>query len=221
MLCITSYLLFAEGKYWYADILYNRGKELNSASRPDLATPVLIQAIKLEPKQAIFYGDYYGLAYAYTQVALAYNQEKNATMSAQFKDYSVASIQKFLSLSPANVNLKRSAFGLYVRLSTIDEKYLLEARNILAETIKLAPTDAKLYYNLGIADANLTQYQSALEDFQKAIELKTNYAEARIQYAALLIHLGKPTEAKEQLIYVLGKIDPNNQTAKQALSNIK
>jgi tetratricopeptide (TPR) repeat protein len=220
-LCITSYLLFAEGKYWYSDILYNRGKELNNASRPDLSIPFLTQAIKYEPQQAIYYGDYYGLAYAYAQVALAYAQEKNATMSAEFTDYAIASIQKSLSLSPANVNLKRSAFGLYVRLSTIDEKYLVEARNMLTETIKLAPTDAKLYYNLGIADANLSQYQAALEDFQKAVELKTNYAEARIQYAALFIHLGKPTEAKEQLIYVLNKIDPNNQTAKQALDNIK
>ncbi len=221
ILLFTFYLLLLTCRYWYADILYNRGKELNSASRPDLAIPVLIKAIKSEPKQAIYYGDYYGLAYAYTQIALAYAQEKNATMSAELTDYALAGIQKSLSLSPANVNLKRSAFGLYVRLSTIDEKYLVEARNMLAETIKLAPTDAKLYYNLGIADANLAQYQAALEDFQKAVELKTNYAEARIQYAALLIHLNKPAEAKEQLIYVLNKIDPNNQTAKQALDNIK
>jgi putative inorganic carbon (hco3(-)) transporter len=221
VLSTISYVLWLTATYWYADILYNRGKELNSASRPDLAIPVLNKAIKLEPNQAIYYGDAYGLAYSYAQVAMAYSQENNATMSGQFINYTVTGIQKAIELSPANVNLRRSAFGLYVRLSTIDEKYLIDARDALIETIKLAPTDAKLYYNLGIADANLNQYELADSDFQKAIGLKANYTEARIQYAALLIHLNKPVEAKEQLIYVLTKIDPNNQTAKQALANIK
>jgi putative inorganic carbon (hco3(-)) transporter len=221
LILFASYLLLLISQYWYADILYNRGKELNTASRPDLAIPVLNKAIKFEPNQAIYYGDSYGLAYSFAQVAMAYNQENNATMSAQFTNYTVDGMQKALELSPANVNLRRSAFGLYVRLSTIDEKYLIDARNALIETIKLAPTDAKLYYNLGIADANLSQYELANNDFQKAIELKANYAEARIQYAALLVHLGKPNEAKEQLNYILKNLDPNNETAKQALANIK
>lgn len=221
LLLFASYLLLLISQYWYADILYNRGKEFNSASRPDLAIPVLNRAIKLEPDQAIYYGDSYGLAYSYAQVAMAYSQENNATMSGQFTNYTITGIQKALELSPANVNLRRSAFGLYVRLSTIDEKYLIDARDALIETIKLAPTDAKLYYNLGIADANLSQYELADADLQKAIELKANYTEARIQYAALLLNLGKPNEAKEQLNYILTKIDPNNSTAKQAIENLK
>jgi tetratricopeptide (TPR) repeat protein len=98
---------------------------------------------------------------------------------------------------------------------------LSNARSVITETIKQAPTDAKLYYNLGIADANLGQYQAATSDFQKAVELKTNYIDARIQYAAILVHLKKPNEAKEELNYILTKLDPNNQTAKTALANIK
>jgi O-antigen ligase len=120
VLCTTSYVLWLTTNYWYADILYNRGKELNSASRPDLAVPALTQAIKLAPGQAIYYGDPYGLAFSYAQIAMAYNQENNATMSAQFTNYAVGGIQKALDLSPANVNIKRSAFGIYVRLSTIN-----------------------------------------------------------------------------------------------------
>ena len=112
-------------------------------------------------------------------------------------------------------------FGVYVRLSTIDEKYLAFARNAIIETLKLAPTDPKLYYNLGIADANLGNQTAALADFQKAVELKANYADARVQYAALLVHLNKINEAKKQLEYILTKIDPGNSTAKAALENIK
>jgi tetratricopeptide (TPR) repeat protein len=98
---------------------------------------------------------------------------------------------------------------------------LVNARNSLAETIKLAPTDAKLYYNLGIADANLGQYQLADADLKTAVDLKANYIDARIEYAALLVHLKRNDEAKAQLNYVLTNIDPGNSTAKQALANIK
>jgi lipoprotein NlpI len=221
VLIAILYLLITISKYWYADILYTRGKTLSAVPRPDLAIPLLSQAIKLEPDQAIYYGDSYGLATTYANVAIAYNQVNDATHAAQFIDLAKAGIQKATTLAPANINIRRVEFGVYVRLSTIEEKYLIDARNSLAETIKMAPTDAKLYYNLGIADANLGRYQDALTNLQKAIELKANYADARIEYAALLIHLKQLDEAKKQLNYILTNIDPTNSTAKQALENIK
>lgn len=215
---LTSYALFLIYNYWTADVLYNKGKSLDAVPRPDLAIPTLSQAIKLEPSQAIYYSE---ISAAYAEVAMAYNQAKDATSSAEFTDYSVEAIQSAVNMSPANVNLRRTEFGIYVRLSTIDEKYLESARGTLLETIKLAPTDPKLYYNLGIADANLGDYQGAETDFKNAIILKSNYTDARIEYAAILVHEGKNTEAKDQLNYVLTNLDPGNATAKTALANIK
>ena len=211
-------LLFSIHKYWYADILYARAKSLNSVPRPDLALPVLSDAIKLQPSQAIYYSE---LSNSYTAIAMAYNQAQDASSAAQFTNYATSSIQKAVGNAPANVNLRRTMFGVYVRLSTIDEKYLTNARDSILETIRLAPTDAKLYYNLGIAEANLKNFQAADLDLKKAVELKPNYTDARIEYAALLVHLGRNSEAKEQLIYILTKLDPGNTTAKQALANIK
>jgi tetratricopeptide (TPR) repeat protein len=124
-------------------------------------------------------------------------------------------------MAPANINLRRTMFGIYVKLSTIDEKYLINARGTIAATLKLAPADARLYYNLGVIDTNMSQYEAANTDFRKAIELKANYVDVRVQYAALLVHLKRNTEAKEQLNYILTNIDPNNTGAKQALANIK
>jgi len=212
------YVVFGIAKYWYADVLYNRGKSLNSVSRPDLAVPALSQAIKFEPSQAIYYGE---LASSYATVAMAYDQAKDATHAAEFTSFATDTVQTAVSLSPANVNLRRTMFGIYIRLSTIDEKYLDYARDTVTATIKLAPTDAKLYYNLGIIDANSGQYQAADTDFQKAIELKANYSDARIEYAALLVHLKRNDEAKVQLNYILTNINPDNATAREALANIK
>jgi O-antigen ligase len=214
----TIYTLYAISCYWYADVSYARGKSLNSASRPDLAIPALSQAIKFEPRQAIYYGE---LANSYATIAMAYDQDKDATHAGEFVNFATDSIQTAVNMSPANINLRRTMFGVYVRLSTIDEKFLTLARDNVIATIKMAPTDAKLYYNLGIIDANQGQLQAADTDFKKAIELKANYTDARIEYAALLVHLKENNEAKIQLNYVLTNIDPGNTTAKQALANIK
>lgn len=218
ILLFTLYLLLLTCRYWYADILYNKGKSYNAVPRPDLAIPVLTQAIKLVPSQTLYYGE---LANSYTSVAMAYNQADDTSPASQFTDLAITNIQKAVDLSPSNVNIRRVEFGTYVKLSTIDEKYLIPARNSLIEAIKLAPTDAKLYYNLGVADANLGDYQNALINLKTAVDLKPDYSDARIQYAALLVHLKKNDEAREQLNYILTKIDSNNTTAKQALENIK
>jgi tetratricopeptide (TPR) repeat protein len=212
------YALLAIGKYWYADILYSQGKNYNAVPRPDLAIPALTQSIKLVPSQALYHTE---IANSYAAVAMAYNQASNATAAAQFTGYAIDAIQKAVDLSPSNVNIRRVEFGTYVKLSTIDEKNLEPARNSLIEAIRLAPTDAKLYFNLGVADANLGEYQKAADDIKTAIDLKPNYTDARIQYAALLVHLKQNEKAKEQLNYILNTIDPNNSTVKQALENIK
>lgn len=218
VLITVSSFLFSILKYWYSDILYARAKAENSVNRPDLAFPLLNQAINLESGQAIYYGE---LASSYSSIAMALDQTKDATTAAQFTILAIDQVRTATNLAPANVNIKRQMFGIYVRLSTIDEKYLVIARNSLVETIKLAPNDPKLYYNLGIADANLGDTVKAVADFEKAIELKVNYADARVQYAALLVHLKRNDEAKVQLNYILTKIDPGNTTAKQALDNLK
>jgi tetratricopeptide (TPR) repeat protein len=218
LLLLTSYFLLLTCRYWYADTLYNQGENMNSVSRPDLAIPALSQAIKLTPWQAIYYGE---LANSYAIVAMASDQAKDTTHAAEFANLAIESVRNAVNMAPANVNLRRTMFGVYVRLSTINEKYLINAGDTVAATIKLAPTDAKLYYNLGIVDANLGQYQAADTSFQKAIELKANYGDARIEYAALLVHLKRNDEAKVQLNYILTNIDPNNTTAKQALENLK
>jgi O-antigen ligase len=218
ILLTTCYSLLTTYRYWNADILYAKGKAQNEVQRPDLAFPILNEAIRLEPNQAIYYGE---VATSYANIAMAFDQVGKSTDSANFTNLTVTTIQKAINLAPANINLRRLMFGVYVRLSTTDEKYLVVARDSLLETIKIAPTDPKLYFNLGIANANLGKIEDALSNFKKSIELKDNYSDARVQYAALLVHLKRFDEAKAQLTYVLTNIDPKNDVARRALDELK
>ena len=214
-------VIFALGKYWNADRLYASGVGLNTIGKPDVAINYLTRAIDLEPNQALYYGSERGLAYSYTNLALAFNQQKDADQAAQFSNKAIAAIDRAVTLSPANVNLKRVRFGIFIMLSAIDPNYLIDARDTLEAAVSQAPTDAKLFYNLGLVYARTGQEDRAMETLKKTIELKPDYKEARLAYAFILIDKKQNTEAKIQLEYILTNIDPADSLSKQTLESIK
>ena len=211
-------VIFACGKYWNADRLYALGKGYNSINKPDVAAGYLVKAIKLRPNQAVFYSD---LSSSYTNLALVFNQQKQTDQADQFSNLAITEINKAVTLSPANVNLKRTKFGIYIMLSTINPNYLTDARDTLVLAIKQAPTDAKLFYNLGLVYARTGQADEALATLKRTIDLKPDYKDARLAYAYLLINQKQYPEAKAQLDYILAKIDPTDSLTKQALESIK
>lgn len=218
VLCTMFYVLFAIGKYWYSDYLYSTGKNYNSASRYETAIKYLTQAISIKPNQPLYHND---LATAYVPLAVGYNQQKDPQNAKKYTDLAISESKKAIELSPNNVNYKRTIFGVYIRLSLIDPNYLVAAGYTLIEAIKFAPTDAKLYYNLALVYARTGETELALTTLQKTIELKSNYKEARLAYAILLNEKKETAKAKEQLEYILTKIDPNDALTKQTLESIR
>jgi O-antigen ligase len=215
---VIGYLLLIIGRYWYADTLYSKGKAYNGIQKPDIALPYLTRAISLTPSQARFHSE---LAGSYTSYALAYHQQKDDKKSKELMDLAVSESKKSIELSPADVNLRRLIFGVYIRLSTIDPNYLISARDTLTDAVNYAPTDAKLYYNLGLVYARTGSQDLALTTLKKTVDLKANYKEARLAYAILLIENKQNSEAKSQLKYILENLDPNDSLTKQTLDGIE
>ncbi len=58
------------------------------------------------------------------------------------------------------------------------EGHWKELLSVLSEIIKLTPKDPKAYNNRGFSKNNLKDFQGAIKDFNKALELKSNYAVA-------------------------------------------
>lgn len=213
-----AFLIFITCKYWYADILYSYGSNYNKVNRQDLSLTYLNKAIKLEPNQSLYYTE---IAKSYTGLALAYDQAKQTTVAAQLTEAAIENSIKSVNLSPANVNLKRIEFGIFAMLTSIDPNYLLDARDVLEVAVKQAPTDAKIHYSLGSVYSRTGQRDLALKTLKETIDLKPNYKDARLAYAILLIDSGRKAEAKEQLNYILSKIDPTDTISKQYLETIK
>jgi hypothetical protein len=162
---------------------------------------------------------YADLLYAKKDFAGAINLQPNQAiyhnaLAVQNSDLSES--QKAIDLSPNNPSFKKSRFGIFLRLNDLDS-----AKDVLIDAIKYSPTDAKLYYNLGLTYARLGDQDKAIAILKKTINLKANYKEARLAYAFLLIEKNDKQEAKKQLEYVLQFIDPKDELTKQTLESLK
>ncbi len=217
-LIAMTYTLYAICRYWYADTLYAKGKAYNSVNQPDVATKYLTQAISVDSNQPLFHIE---IANSYRSLALYFYQQKDTDNTKKFTDLTLSEANTAITQSPANVNLKRALFGIYITLSAINQNYLLNAQSTLIDAITLAPTDAKLYYNLGLVYARTGQLDLALTTLKKTVELKPDYKEARLAYAILLIDKKQNAEAKTQLEYILKYLDPNDSLTKQTLEGIR
>ena len=215
-LLLTSYFLLLIGRYWYSDFLYAQGKVENDSANFVKARPYLSKSIKLFPSEAIFWDE---LSQADAGVAVALQEESNPD-AENFANLALSESETAISLSPANVNLKRSRAGLFVKLSTISPDYLVEAKETLEDSINLAPTDAKLLYNLTLAYVRIGERDKAIEGLVKTTQMKPNYRDARFALALLYIDAGAPDRAKEELEYILTKINPQDATVQKELEEL-
>jgi O-antigen ligase/Flp pilus assembly protein TadD len=214
----TLLLFYSTLKYWYADILYNRGKNEGSAGNYIEAVNNLQTATKLSPYEAIFWNE---LADAESDAALAYLNSGNKDLSFRLANATLTSLQKSMDLSSSNVNLKRNQARIYIKFTAFDNTFLTKAKDSLTDAINYAPTDAKLYYNLALTYLRLGENEKAKELLNKTIEMKANYRDARYALALVLIDEGKKDGAKIQIDYILTYINPDDTLANEALIEIK
>ena len=215
-LSILSYFLLSISRYWYADYLFATGKNYSDAKDYLIARKFLNEAIKISPKEPIFWDE---LSQATTQLAIT-NFLEGKDNSSQLAKTAELESRTAISLSPFNVNLKRSLAQNYTSLSQIDPNFLESAKLTLEEALTLAPTDAKLMFNLGLVYARLGNYQKAEEILQKTIEIKKNYRNAYLALGYVYQEDDKKNLAKEQFEFILKNINKDDEEAKRAIEEL-
>lgn len=215
---VTFYLLYAIFRYWYADTLYAKGKQYDEANQPGQARAYLLKAVKYSPNEAVFWSE---LSKSDAEIAVSLSNSENTKEQAKkFADQAINETKKAVNLSPKNVNLRRTEASDYIKLAAIDLNYLVNAQQTLKDATVLAPTDAKLFYNLGLTDARIGMTDEAIKVLQETVAMKANYREARLALAILLNEKGEKDKAKEQLNYILQNINPNDSLVKQTLEEV-
>ena len=218
ILVFAFYSLFLLSRYWYADTLYAEGKLQNDFDNFTGAREILLKAVKYAPREAVYYDE---LSEATSGIALNLSEPATEEAAGQFALTSINESAKAVELSPANLNIRRNRARLFIKLSIIDPTYLVGAKETLVEAVKLAPTDAKLFYNLGLTLARLGEFSEAIEVMEKTIEMKTNYRDARFARALLLIDADRNEEAITELTYILENIYPEDELVRLQLEELR
>ncbi|KKQ98618.1 MAG: hypothetical protein UT24_C0009G0120 [Candidatus Woesebacteria bacterium GW2011_GWB1_39_12] len=215
--CTMLFALFSIGKYWYGDFLYAKGKMFNDSQEYIKAQATLAKAAMLSPKESVYHGE---LADVASTLAIIAYEEGDEDLAKKFVEIAIYESDMAAKLSPANITLKRDRANMFIKLSIIDPSFLISARNTLIETVKFAPTEAKLSYNLGVTYLRTGDYEKAIEIIQKAVEMKPNYKEAHYALALLYIDKGEKEKAKEELLYILENISSNDPEVKRELDEL-
>jgi len=218
ILLFTFYFLFSIGRYWYADTRFALGEKLNKSSETNKAFPFLQKAIALRPSEPIYYDE---LSLVAANLAVSADKQKQATLSAQLIDLAISSSDRSLKISPYNLNFWKNRTRLFYSLAEIEGKYTQQALESLLMANKLAPTDAKIVYNLALVYTKLNQEETAIKTLEEAVNLKPNYDQARYALALFYEKKGEIDKAKEQLNYILEKINPNYEGAIEKLKTLK
>ncbi len=131
----------------------------------------------------------------------------------------IEACRKSLDISPANTSFWKEKAQVYYYLSSVDPVYFADSIKALDIVSRLAPTDPKTFYLLGRYYQSANLIDLALENYQIAVRLKSNYDHPLFAIAKIYLDQKKPSQAKPLLEKVI-LINPKNQEAKDLLSKI-
>ncbi|KKS80679.1 MAG: hypothetical protein UV54_C0001G0029 [Candidatus Beckwithbacteria bacterium GW2011_GWA2_43_10] len=157
---------------WRADYQFNLGRNYLKANQLPAGLTLLQKAVALSPQEPLFRSEY---AEGLAKLASAYNTAPTAALRDQLIAESLSQSDQVIKANPVNLNYLKSRIKIFLLLANIDSAYTKQALDTTLQAIKLAPTDAKLYYNLGLIYNQLGQKDAVKQTLQTALELKPNY----------------------------------------------
>lgn len=174
MIFSIIYLLYSIFQLWYADTLFAKGEKATDAGRLSKAYEFLTRASDINRAEPLYQSE---LGFVQAQAAAAL-KDTDASASADFKDDAVSLTENVLEKSPQNISFYRTAVRTYFELSLTDNAFIDKTLQTLDQSIKLAPTDPKLYYNKALILESIGKKEEQIRALEKALQLKPNYLEA-------------------------------------------
>lgn len=212
---VAGLLLLQVFTIWRADYLFTRGSRLIDAGDLGQGAPLIQTAIELRPHEDLFYDK---LGSTFGQAALFFAEQKKLPEAQAAAESALGMSSLALELNPVNLNIYKSRIRLLITLGALDEQLLIEAQKTTRAAMVLAPTDAKLVFNLGVITGVLGDTEGAINALRQAIAMKDNYIQARHYLADIYLENKQPTLALEQLRHILRYSPDDLDTRSQAAS---
>jgi tetratricopeptide (TPR) repeat protein len=211
---LAAGLLFKVSTLWFADYAYAQGKQEVAGGKVSEGLDDLQKAIALSPSEGLF-SDELGSTYSTVAVSLAH--AGNATAAGQLAGQAMKESTTALQLNPANLNFYKTNARILMNLSPYQPSLLYQAKDALIHAIQLSPTDPKLRYFLGAAEAELGENDLAIRDLEQTVALKPNYGAARLTLAEEYLALGRKDDAISQYQYILLNLQPGDMSVEEKL----
>lgn len=173
-LCVCVCVIFV-WRTWRADHLFAKGKALNNLGQYALGIENLEHAYALNTSESVYVEE---LAEVYSWISAGFFEVNQATAAAAYREVSKQSVDQMMLENPYNLNFYKTKARVLAMLASQEPELLLEARETLEQAAKLAPTDPRVRYNLGLIELSLGATESAKANIMTAIEMRPTFVEA-------------------------------------------
>lgn len=195
---------------WTADKDYAYGKNLDSINHYVEGYNYLKRAVDRNPNEPTFRDEL-----AANEAILAAAAMSSATDSAkQLAAAAIADSNLVVAAEENSMPFWKTRTRVFYSLGQIDSKYYLDALAAITRASQLAPTDAKVHYNLGILLGRTGQTQAAIKTFQETIALKPDYRDAYYALALYYEQTGDLPLARATMEQIVAKIGPDPEALK-------
>jgi tetratricopeptide (TPR) repeat protein len=232
----SGYLVLQLLQYWYADTAYALGNNLDKVGSYQEAYPKLVEAVTLEPDEPVYKDELAVNLATLASALLAQKDKQAATTATQFAQNAVALNNEVTTNHPNNVIFLKNRVRIFYSLAQSDPKnqqaYLTQALQAMQKANHIAPTDAKISYNLGILYGQTGNIEKAIDTLKQTIYLKPDYRDA--YYALALFYHEQAIDkngtvtnpamaqkAEETMQYILTHISATDQQTKDTLNQWK
>ncbi len=217
ILLAMGYLIFNLARLWQADVAYSTGNKLDRQGEYPKAFDSLREAIQLNSGEPNYWDE---TAWDGANLAMMLNLQKETGVE-KLVAFAIFASDKALTISPRNLNFYKTRTKVFFNLAQIDPKYLSNALDALLTARKLAPTDAKIAYNLGLLQEQIGQRDEAIKTLEETVRLKSNYPDAHYALAMVYKNDGRIADAIAQLEYIKNNITPEFMETSQKLKEWK
>lgn len=223
------YFIISLLRYWYADVAYALGNNYDKVGAYQEAYPELLNAVNTIGNEPV-YKDEFSINLG--TLAAALYMQKDATTGGQFAENAIALSNQVVENHPNNVVYWKNRVRLFYTLAQGDPEHQVQYMQAALEAIQraheLAPTDAKISYNLGVLYGQNGMYEKAIEVLKQTIDLKPDYRDAYfalgLSYHTLAVDENEKVvnpemqqKAIETYQYILKHITPDDKQVKDSL----
>jgi len=204
--------------YYLADLKYAEANNLSKMNRLQESANDLNESIKLHYEHV--YEDKLSNVLANLAYIASYQRQKD--LSEKLVNLSQYYNEKSVAASSQNVlywKTKAKNQYLFYQIG-LDQKEMEKGIQALKKAQKLAPTDAKIPYNLALFYSLLYDETAALNAIDQSIVLKSDYYDGYFFKGQLLKKYKENKEAKKVFELMLNKFNPQDQEVKKELEGL-